>query len=133
MEDQETEADVYVNIKVDRFNIEFSGIDKDSEFPLTNWMLSLRPWGKWWQKTIYILFAWPFILTAMLIDMLVINLLYFGMIKYCGRKIIDAFFDTFLKKVLGIGAFVIIGFIVFVMIKSGLWQKFFGEVVKLFS
>ncbi len=46
-------------------------------------------------------------------------------IKWIAKEIIKVIIESFLAKVLAISAFAIFGFLVFVLIKSGTWEKLY--------
>lgn len=127
------EVENYIYVRVNKFNLIWPDEPPDfiSEFPLTNWFRGIRVEGKTVHKIVFILcVSWPLITSLGLIDF-GIWLLKKGveMVIY----ILKTFFDSFGRKFFGILGIAVIGFLIFVLCKSGLWQNVYDELVKLFS
>ena len=105
-----------------------------SDFPIMSCLLNVEcPKEAGW-KIAYIVAEIFGCIVAFVLDIVFCFLLY-GILKGCKwliKECLKVIIQNFLAKVLSISAIVIIGFLIFVIIKSGQWERIYECVCGLF-
>lgn len=97
------------------------------DFPVSSKLLNVECPSGFWAKCLFIPEIVLGCLCTICIDIvfcwIILSLL--RCIKWLAKEILEVFVKSFLAKVLAISAFAIFGFLVFVLIKSGTWEKLY--------